>query len=181
MAEQGMFMNRLFRPLALLIFSALTLAAEIALSGVDPTIFLTTNPPNFAFSVDDSGFFTSQYTNASGFTFLNLLITGPADGISSVGCSPDSIFLSCSASINRSTDLVTFTFSGGPGLPTNQSFLLTATNFVPGQTLSGTSTLVVGTPEPSTIALILAAVLAFLGLSFYRPVNFRNSGLSTNE
>jgi hypothetical protein len=128
------------------------------LSGTDPTELLTTNPPHFSFTVDQAGFFSSDYLNVSGFTFLNLLITGPADGIASVGCSPDAIFASCSASIDRATDLVSFSFSGGPGIANNQGFFLTATNFTPGETLSGTSTdTVVTMPEPATIFLMLGA------------------------
>lgn len=156
-------MHRIFRCLSVVMLCGCSLpAAEIALSGVDPTVLLNTNPPVFTFTVDSGGFFTSQYMNVSGATFLNLLITGPADGITLVGCSPDSVFISCSASIDNLKDLVTFTFSGGPGLGNNQSFLLTATNFVPGETLLGTSTVTVASPEPKTIFLILGVLAVVL-------------------
>lgn len=149
-------MDRVFRCISVLFLCALALpAADIMLSGTDPTELLTTNPPHFSFTVDQAGFFSSDYLNVSGSTFLDLLITGPADGIASVGCSPDAIFESCSATIDRAIDLVSFSFSGGPGIANNQGFFLTATNFTPGETLSGTSTM--GTPEPATIFLMLGA------------------------
>jgi hypothetical protein len=155
------FMQRTCLLVGGLVLSALSIrAAEIALSGTDPTQILTTNPPVFSFTVDNNGFFSSEYLNESGFTFLNLLITGAADGISSVGCSPDSIFTSCSASINTVTDLVSFTFSGGPGIANNQAFFLVATDFVPGQTLTGTSTMTSPNsfgPEPATVFLMMGA------------------------
>jgi hypothetical protein len=153
------FMQRTCRLVGGLVLCALSIrAAEIALSGTDPIQILTTNPPVFSFTVDNNGFFSSEYLNESGFTFLNLLVTGPADGISSVACSPDSIFAACSASIDKVTDLVTFSFSGGPGIANNQPFFLTATDFVPGQTLSGTSTDTTRTlfgPEPATVFLMM--------------------------
>ncbi len=154
----------------LLLFASRIPAADIGLAGTDPTIMLPTNPPAFSFITDSQGFYTAEYQNTSGYTFLNLIITGPADGINTVGCSPGGVFTGCSATIDSMKDLVTFLFSGGAGIPTGGQFFLTANNFNPFTTLAGTSTSTVltGTPEPATFAPVLAVVALSLLLMYRR-------------
>ena len=150
--------------LVMLLGAAALPAAEIGLAGTDPIVTLPTNPPAFAFSVDQSGYYTNEYENTSTYTFLNLVITGSASGISTVGCSPGTIFSGCSASIDATANVVRFFFSGGNGVAPSSYFYLTATNFVPNEVLFGTSTQTQQTsmPEPATVVLTLTAALVML-------------------
>jgi hypothetical protein len=164
-------LDRTFRlAVGLLVGTLSAGAAEIALSGADPTQILTTNPPVFSFTVDMTGMFTGEYINESGSTFTNLIITGPADGINIVACGPAAGLASCTASLNTQTDQVSFFFFAGAGIANGEAFFIVARDFPAGETLNGTS-IVTSIPEPATILLMLGT-LGTVALLVVAPRNF---------